>query len=75
MTFKMNFSNHCLTVRLNLSLDNVRNCEETTTLVKEYEKIIKCKKKEILNLRINKDVYFKYQKSLLNLKKCTTRIE
>ena len=32
-------------VRLNSSSDNVRNCEETTTFVKDCEKIIKCKKK------------------------------
>ena len=37
-------------VRLNLSSDNVRNCKETTMFVKEYEKIIECKKKGILNL-------------------------
>ena len=50
MGLKMNFSNHGLMVRLNLSLNNVRNCEETTTFMKKYEKIIKCKNKGILNL-------------------------
>ena len=34
-------------VRLNLSLDDVRNCEETTKFVKECEKIIEWKKKGI----------------------------
>ena len=34
-------------VRLNLSLDDVRNCKETTTFVKECKKIIECKKKGI----------------------------
>ena len=50
MGLKMNFSNHGLMVRLNLSLDNVRNCEETTTFMKKYKKMIKCKNKGILNL-------------------------
>ena len=45
MGLKVNFSNHWLMVRLNSSSDNVRNCEETTTFVKDCEKIIKCKKK------------------------------
>ena len=47
---KRRFSNHLLMVRLNLSSDNVRNCEETTMLVIECEKNIKFKKEEILNL-------------------------
>ena len=34
-------------VRLNLSSDDVRNCEKTTTFVKECEKIIECKKEGI----------------------------
>ena len=32
---KKSFSNHWLIVRLNLRSDDVRNCEETTTLVEE----------------------------------------
>ena len=36
-------------VRLNLSLDDMKNCKETTTFVKECKKIIEYKKKEILN--------------------------
>ena len=40
MRLKMNFS---MMVRLNLKLDNIRVCEETVTVMKEYEKIIKCK--------------------------------
>ena len=50
MRLKMNFSNHWLMMRFNLSLNNVRNKEETTTLEKACKKIIKCKKKGILNL-------------------------
>ena len=32
---KKSFSNHWLMVRLNLSLDSIRNCKETTIFVKE----------------------------------------
>ena len=46
---KLNFSVHGLMVRMNLSLHNVRNCQETTTFAKEFEKYIKYKKKGILN--------------------------
>ena len=45
-------------LRLNLSPDDVRNCKETTTFVKKWEKIIECKKKKILNL-----TYKKFEKS------------
>ena len=45
MRLKENFSSHWLIVRLNLSLNNVRNCEETITFIKECEKTIKCEKK------------------------------
>ena len=38
-------------LRLNLNSDGVKNYKETTMFVKECEKIIECKKKEILNLR------------------------
>ena len=37
-------------LRLNLKSDNVRNCEETTTFVKELKKIINCYKKGNSNL-------------------------
>ena len=37
-------------LRLNLRSDNVTKCKETIMVVKEYEKIIKFKKKGILNL-------------------------
>lgn len=48
MKLNMNFPNHWLMVRLNLTLDNVRNCDGSITVVNEYEKIFKCKKKGIL---------------------------
>ena len=47
---KEGFSNHWLMVRLNLSVDDIRNCKETTTFVKECKKIVECKKKGIPNL-------------------------
>ena len=40
-------------IKLNLNWDNVINCEETTTLVKECEK--KCKKKGIPKITYNKN--------------------
>ena len=55
---KRRFSNHLLMVRLNLSSDNVRNCEETTMLVIECEKNIKFKKEEILNLAYKQGLMF-----------------
>ena len=45
-------------VRLNLSLDNVRNCEETTTFVKELKKTINCYKKENSNLVYKQGLLF-----------------
>ena len=48
MGLKMNFSNHWLMVRLNLNLDNVRNCEETATFVKEFEKVLSVRKQGLL---------------------------
>ena len=35
---------------LNLILHNLKNCEDPIPVVKEFDKIIKCKKKIILNL-------------------------
>ena len=58
----MDLSNHLSMVGLNLSLDNVRNCEETTMFVKEYEKIIKCKEKGILDLAYKQGPSFKKSK-------------
>ena len=51
-------------VRLNLSLDNVKNCEKTTTFMKGFEKIIECKKKGILNFKYKHGLLFeKFKKS------------
>ena len=55
---KINFSNHWLMVRLNLSSGNIRNCEKTTTFVKEFEKIIKHKKKGMLNSAYKQGLLF-----------------
>ena len=49
-------------VRLNLSLDDVRNCKETTTFVKE------CKKKGILNLAYKQGLLFEKSKELHKFK-------
>ena len=62
MGLKRSFSNNWLMVRLNLSSDNVRNCKETTTFVKECEKIIECKKKGILNLTYKQGLLFEKSK-------------
>ena len=55
----MNFSNHWLMLRLCLRSGNVKNCKQTITLVKEYKKIIKCKKKGILNFAYKQEILFK----------------
>ena len=49
-------------VRLNVSSDNLRNCEETTMFVKECEKILKCKKKGIFSLTYKQGYLFKKSK-------------
>ena len=49
-------------VRLSLSSDDVRNCKETTTFVKECKKIIECKKKGILNLTYKQGLLFEKSK-------------
>ena len=56
-------------VRLNLSSNNVRNCEKITRFVKECEKIIECKEKGILNLAFKQDFYLKNRKNPTSLKK------
>ena len=57
-------------VRLNLSSDNVRNCDETTTFVNESEKIIKekGKKKGIFNLAYKQGILFKKSKDAQKFK-------
>ena len=46
MKFKRSFSNHWLMVRLNSSLDDATNWKETTTFVKECEKLLNVRRKE-----------------------------
>ena len=62
-------------VRLNLSSDDVRNCKETTTFVKECEKIIECKKKGILNLAYKQGHLFKKSKEPDKSKKMYKKME
>ena len=45
---------------LNLRSDNVTKCEDTILAVKEFFKIIKCKRKEILNLVKILDFYLRH---------------
>ena len=68
MRLKRSFSNHCLMVRLNLSLDSVRNCKKTTKFVKECEKIIECKKKGILSLVHKQGLLFEKSQELCNFR-------
>ena len=58
-------------VRLNLSSDDIKNCKETTTFVKECKKIIEHKKKEILNWAYKQGLSFEKskEKSPMSLKK------
>ena len=49
-------------VRLNLTLDNVSICEETTIFVKERKINIKCKKKGVLNLAYKRGLLFQKSK-------------
>ena len=44
---------------LNLRSDNVRNCEDVIPVVKEFDNIINCKKKGILNLPYEQGLLFK----------------
>ena len=56
-------------MRLNLSSNNARSCEEINTFVKEYKKLIKCQKKIILNQANKPDFDIKNPKSLISLDK------
>ena len=69
--WKRSFSNNWLMVRLNLSSDDIKNCKETTTFVKECKKIIEYKKKEILNWAYKQGLSFEKskEKSPMSLKK------
>ena len=50
--------NYWFMMILNLSSDNIRNCEETNVFVKESKEIIKCKKKRTLNLTYKQELLF-----------------
>ena len=50
-------------MRLNLNLDEVRNCKETTTFVKKCKKILNVRRKESSTWLINKKFYLKNPKS------------
>ena len=58
-------------VRLNLSSDDIKNCKETTTFVKECKKNSEYKKKEILNWAQKQGLSFEKskEKSPMSLKK------
>ena len=43
---------------LNLRSINIRNCEDAIPVVKEFDKIIRCKKKGIFNLGYKQGVLF-----------------
>ena len=58
LKLKRSFSSHWLMVRLNWSSDNIRNCKETTTFIKECKKNIECKKKGIFNLAYKQGLIF-----------------
>ena len=62
-------------MRLNLSSDGVRNCKETTMFVKEREKIIECKKKEILNLECKKGLLFEKSEKLDKVREMYKQME
>ena len=62
-------------VSLNLSSDDVRNCKETATFVKECEKIMDCKKKEFLKLMHKKGILFKKSKEPEKLKEVYKKME
>ena len=50
--------NYWFMMILNLSSDNIRNCEETNIFLKESKETIKCKKKGILNLAYKQRLLF-----------------
>ena len=54
---------------INLKPDNVRNCEEAIPEVKQYKKIIECKKRGIPNLAYKLGLVFKQFKEYISSKK------
>ena len=54
---------------LNLRSDNVTNCEQAISVVKEFDNIIKCTKKRMVNLAYKQGLLFQNSKSWVGLKK------
>ena len=59
---------------LNLRLDNVRNCKDAIPLDKEFDNIMKYKKKGILNLACKQGVLFKKFKEFNKFKETLREI-
>ena len=55
--------------KLNLRSDNVTNCEQPISVVKEFDNIIKCKKKRMVNLAYKQGLLFQKFKELGRFKK------
>ena len=53
MRLKESFSSHWFIVILNLSLDDIINCKETTTFIKVWEKNIECKRERNPQFGVN----------------------
>lgn len=54
---------------LNLRSDNVTNCEQAISVVKEFDIIIKCTKKRMVNLGYKQELLFQKFKELGRFKK------
>lgn len=54
---------------LNLRSDNVTNCEQAISVVKEFDNIIKCTKKRMVNLAYKQGLLFQKFKELGRFKK------
>lgn len=54
---------------LNLRSDNVTNCEQAISVVKEFDNIIKCTKKRMVNLGYKQELLFQKFKELGRFKK------
>ena len=54
---------------LNLRSDNVTNCEQAISVVKEFDNVIKCTKKRMVNLAYKQGLLFQNSKSWVGLKK------
>ena len=59
----------------NLKLVNAKNCKETILVLKDYEKIIRCRKKWIFNLAYKQGVLLKSFKQSHQFKEMLKEIE